>query len=71
MRVYGFPALALVLVGVVHSAALQPRELLKDLHNQAIKALKAAEANNAHERKGGCSFSEAPIRQDWSVGFHS
>ncbi|KAE8844261.1 hypothetical protein PTNB85_02526 [Pyrenophora teres f. teres] len=67
MRVYGFPVIALALVGAAQSAALQPRDVLKDLRNQAMKALEAAEAKSIHEKKAGCSLFQAPGRQDWNV----
>ncbi|KAH7083569.1 hypothetical protein FB567DRAFT_87419 [Paraphoma chrysanthemicola] len=55
--------LALVCIG--ESAVLQSRDLLQDLQNQAIEALKAAEANGALERRS-CSISNAGIRRDWN-----
>jgi tyrosinase len=59
-------ATALVaLAGVGQSAVLQKRDLLQDLRDQALQALKEAESKNPNANKTKCSISNAEIRQDW------
>lgn len=65
MRFYGISAVVLALTSVVSSAALVPRDdLLTDLQNQAMEALKQAEANGTLEKRS-CSLSNAYARRDW------
>jgi tyrosinase len=69
MRLSGFPAAVLALAGVVQSAAIEKRDLLSDLQNQAIENLKAAEANGTLTKRGDCKISNASVRRDWYVLF--
>jgi tyrosinase len=65
MLLFGIPTAVLALVGVVQSAALQPRDLLQDLQDQAIAALKEAEANGTLGKRSSCSIFNAPVRKNW------
>lgn len=65
MRFFGVPTAVLALAGVVQSAALQPRDLLQDLQDQAIAALKEAEANGTVGKRSSCSVFNAPARKNW------
>jgi tyrosinase len=67
MRVSGLPAAILALVSVVQSVALEKRDLLQDLQDQALTALREAEANGTLAKRGGCSLSKATVRRDWQV----
>ncbi|KAH7067656.1 hypothetical protein BKA63DRAFT_479709 [Paraphoma chrysanthemicola] len=46
-------------------ATLQQRDLLQDLQNQAIEALKAAESNGTLDRRS-CGIANASVRRDWN-----
>lgn len=61
----GIPTAVLALAGVVQSAVLQPRDLLQDLQDQAIAALKEAETNGTVGKRGSCSVFNAPVRRNW------
>jgi tyrosinase len=50
----------LAVAGVAQSAALQKRDLLKDLQDQAIDALKKAQSEGA-----SCNLSNASVRRNW------
>ncbi|EUC29314.1 hypothetical protein COCCADRAFT_40308 [Bipolaris zeicola 26-R-13] len=65
MRFLGFPTAVLALASVVESAALQRRDVIQDLQNQAIAALKEAETNGSLERRSSCSVFNAPVRRNW------
>jgi tyrosinase len=65
MRFCGVSAIVLALTSVASSAALMPRDdLLADLQNKAMEALKEAEANGTLEKRS-CSLSTAYARRDW------
>jgi tyrosinase len=67
MRFSEISAIALTLVSVASSAALLPRnDLLTDLQNQAMEALKQAEASGTIEKRS-CSLSNAYARRNWFV----
>ncbi|KAH8624226.1 hypothetical protein IG631_20965 [Alternaria alternata] len=65
MRFCSLPTAILALASLVESAALQPRDLLQDLQDQALAALKEAERNGTLERRAGCNISTAPVRRNW------
>jgi len=65
MRFSGISAIALALASVASSAALKPRnDLLADLQNQAMEALKQAEAEGTLGKRS-CSLSNAYARRNW------
>lgn len=65
MRFCEISAIALALTSVALSAAVIPRDdLLTDLQNQAMEALKQAEANSTLAKRS-CSLSNAHVRRDW------
>jgi tyrosinase len=64
MHLASFSSAVLALTSTVYAAALQPRDLLQDLQDQALQNLKEAEANGT-VAKGNCSLANATIRQDW------
>jgi len=66
MRFHDLPTAFLALAGVVQSAALDKRDLLQDLQDQAIEALKGQESSGAVVRRS-CSLSSASVRKDWYV----
>jgi tyrosinase len=65
MRFSALPAAILALASVVQSAAVEKRDLLQDLQDQAIAALKEAESNGTLEKRGSCTIANAAIRRDW------
>ncbi|KAJ5064834.1 hypothetical protein J3E74DRAFT_461510 [Bipolaris maydis] len=65
MRFLGVPIAVLALASVVESAALQRRDVIQDLQDQAIAALKEAETNGNLERRSSCSVFNAPVRRNW------
>lgn len=65
MRFLGFPTAVLALASVVESAALQRRDVIQDLQDQAIAALKEAETNGTLGRRSSCSIFNAPVRRNW------
>ena len=52
------------MAGAVHAAALQPRDLLQNLQDQASLNFKEAETNGTIAR-GSCSLENAAVRKDW------
>ena len=64
MHLSGVSSAVLALAGVAHAAALQPRDLLQDLQDQALRNFKEAEANGTIA-KGSCSLENAAVRKDW------
>ena len=65
MRFSALPAAILALTSVVQSAAVEKRDLLQDLQDQAIAALKEAECNGTLEERRSCTIANAAIRRDW------
>ncbi|CAN9157612.1 unnamed protein product [Alternaria alternata] len=65
MRFCSLPTTILALASVVESAALQSRDLLQDLQDQALATLKEAETNGTLERRAGCNILNAPVRRNW------
>jgi tyrosinase len=65
MRFCSLPAAILALASLVESAALQPRDLLQDLQDQALAVLKEAETNGTLERRANCNIFNAPVRRNW------
>jgi tyrosinase len=57
-------AAILALASFAQAAALQPRDLLQDLQNQALANLKAAESSNPIAKRS-CSVFNASARRDW------
>lgn len=53
------------LTGVVLSAAVEKRDLLQDLQNQALQALKEAESSGTIAKRDGCTIHNAVARRDW------
>lgn len=64
MRLFGIPIALTALAAVVQSAALEKRDLLQDLQDQAIEALKAAESNGIITKRAECSIFNAGVRKD-------
>ena len=64
MHLYRFPSAVLAMAGAVHAAALQPRDLLQNLQDQASLNFKEAETNGTIAR-GSCSLENAAVRKDW------
>lgn len=60
MHLPNYSAVVLAFASVAQSAALQKRELLQDLQQQAIQNLKESGSNS-----GTCTVENASIRQDW------
>jgi tyrosinase len=65
MRFCSLPTAVLAFAGAVQSPAVEKRDLLSDLQNQALENLKAAEKNGTLEKSGGCSILTATVRKDW------
>lgn len=59
------PIAILALASVAQSAALEKRDLLQDLQDQAIDALKQAESKGAGKRGTACNLSNASVRRNW------
>jgi tyrosinase len=64
MHLPSLSAVVLALAGTIQAAALQPRDLLQDLQDQAMKNLEEAEANGTLEKRS-CTLKNAGVRQDW------
>lgn len=65
MRFSVLPTAVLALSGLAQSAAVQKRDLLQDLQNQAIEALKEVESNGTVSKRAECSIFNASVRKDW------
>jgi tyrosinase len=65
MRLSSLPTALLAFAGAAQSLAVEKRDLLSDLQNQALENLKAAEKNGTLERRGSCSILNASVRKDW------
>jgi tyrosinase len=65
MRFSCLPTTVLAFAGAVQSLAVEKRDLLSDLQNQALENLKAAEKNGTLEKRAGCSILTATVRKDW------
>jgi tyrosinase len=50
---------------VIQSIALETRDLLQDLQDQALQALAEAESNGTIAKRAGCSILSAAIRKGW------
>lgn len=69
MRYISFQAVTVILAlanipGLAFATALESRNVLQDLQDQAIAALQKAETNSTLHR-GNCTISNASIRRDW------
>ncbi|KAI4626617.1 hypothetical protein J4E83_003769 [Alternaria metachromatica] len=67
MRLSGLPTALLAFAGAAQSLAVEKRDLLSDLQNQALENLKAAEKNGTLEKRGSCSIFNASVRKDWAI----
>jgi tyrosinase len=65
MRLTFLPTALLALANVVRSDVVGKRNLLQNLQDKAIEALKEAESNGAIGNRSECLISNAAVRQDW------
>ncbi|KAF2743180.1 Di-copper centre-containing protein [Sporormia fimetaria CBS 119925] len=65
MYIHSISAAALALVSLTQAAALQARDLLQDLQDQALQNLQDAESNSAVTKRS-CSVFNAEVRRDWA-----
>jgi tyrosinase len=65
MRFLTVSAALCAVSGVVQAAAVEKRDLLQDLQNQAMSNLEEAEENGTLQKRGGCSLFNAAVRKDW------
>ncbi|KAF2999498.1 hypothetical protein E8E13_008840 [Curvularia kusanoi] len=65
MRFFTLSAAVAALAALSEAAALQPRDLLQDLQNQALDNLKEAESNGTLTKRS-CSVFNAGVRRDWN-----
>jgi tyrosinase len=64
MHLPSLSAVVLALASTIQGAALQPRDLLQDLQNQAMQNLKDAETNGTLSKRS-CTLRNAVVRRDW------
>jgi hypothetical protein len=64
MYLHCISAAVLALASIAQTAALQPRDLLQNLQDQALESLKEAELNGTVAKRK-CSLSNAGVRRDW------
>lgn len=64
MHFFNISAAVVALATLGQAAAVQPRDLLQDLQNQALQNLQEAESN-ATIAKRSCSVFNAGVRRDW------
>ncbi|KAI4948928.1 hypothetical protein J4E91_005390 [Alternaria rosae] len=67
MRLSSLSTALLAFASAAQSLAVERRDLLSDLQNQALENLKAAEKNGTLEKRGSCSIFNASVRKDWAI----
>lgn len=64
MHLPDIAAVVLALTSIAQAAAVQPRDLLQGLQNQALQNLKEAEADDTLAKRS-YSLSNTGTRRDW------